>query len=193
MKQNLLTTDDILKLKAIVLYIVNKCGEIDIYHLLKIIYFADREHYAQWGTRLTADNYCAMENGPVASNLYDALKAVTSNKFHLKGDSELHLIADSLYKVDQEFNYFIGAKEPADMDELAASDITCLNHSIEENLKSTFGELSKKSHDEAWLTAYTYKKNSIIDTLLMAKAGGASEDTLNYIRENEEINSMLAI
>lgn len=36
-----LTTDDILKLKAITLYIVNKCGVADIFHILKILYFAD--------------------------------------------------------------------------------------------------------------------------------------------------------
>ena len=41
-----LTTDEILKLKAVALYVINKFEAIDILPLFKIIYFADREHYA---------------------------------------------------------------------------------------------------------------------------------------------------
>ena len=99
-----LTTDDILKLKAITLYIVNKCGVADIFHILKILYFADRAHYAEWGTRLSEDTFCAMDNGPVASHLYNALKDVTG-KEKLPAGSPLKIISDSLYQADPMFEY----------------------------------------------------------------------------------------
>ncbi|WP_277121534.1 Panacea domain-containing protein [Bacteroides ndongoniae] len=186
-----LTTDDILKLKAITLYIVNKCGVADIFHILKILYFADRAHYAEWGTRLSEDTFCAMDNGPVASHLYNALKDVTG-KEKLPAGSPLKIISDSLYQADPMFEYYISAREEADMDELSASDIACLDRSIAENKEQAFGELSKRSHDQAWQEAYGRKKNAPMNPLLMAEAGGASKETLEFIKENAEFDQMIA-
>ena len=186
-----LTTDDILKLKAITLYIVNKCGVADIFHILKILYFADRAHYAEWGTRLSEDTVCAMDNGPVASHLYNALKDVTG-KEKLPAGSPLKIISDSLYQADPMFEYYISAREEADMDELSASDIACLDRSIAENKEQAFGELSKRSHDQAWQEAYGRKKNAPMNPLLMAEAGGASKETLEFIKENAEFDQMIA-
>ena len=42
----MMTTDDMLKLKAVTLYILKQCGELDFIHLFKILYFAERQHYA---------------------------------------------------------------------------------------------------------------------------------------------------
>jgi hypothetical protein len=186
-----LTTDDILKLKAITLYIVNKCGVADIFHILKILYFADRAHYAEWGTRLSEDTFCAMDNGPVASHLYNALKDVTG-KEKLPAGSPLKIISDSLYQADPMFEYYISAREEADMDELSASDVACLDRSIAENKEQAFGELSKRSHDQAWQEAYGRKKNAPMNPLLMAEAGGASKETLEFIKENAEFDQMIA-
>lgn len=186
-----LTEDDVYKLKAIALYIVNECGIIDIFHILKILYFADREHYALWGTRLTNDTFCAMENGPVASNLYDVLKEVTGKKF-LKKDSLLKVISGALYLSDPMYENYVAAREKPDMDELSVSDIECLDKSIAENKDKPFGILSKESHDIAWSDAYKRKVNSEMDPLLMARAGGASDETLNFIKENNEFDRMIA-
>ena len=187
-----LTHDDILKLKAIALYIVNQCGTVDIFHILKILYFADRAHYAEWGTRLSNDTFCAMDNGPVASHLYNALKDVTG-KEPLRAGSPLKMISDALYQADPLYENYVCAREKADMDELSASDIECLDRSIAENKGQGFGALSQKSHDRAWQEAYARQKNSEMDPLLMAEAGGASEETLEFIKENREFDRLLAI
>lgn len=184
-----LTHDDILKLKAIVLYIVNQCGTVDIFHILKILYFADRAHYAEWGTRLSNDTFCAMDNGPVASHLYNALKDVTGKK-PLRAGSPLKMISDALYQAAPLYENYVCAREKADMDELSASDIECLDRSIAENKGQGFGALSQKSHDRAWQEAYTRQKNSEMDPLLMAEAGGASEETLEFIKENREFDRL---
>ena len=49
----MMTNDDIAKLKAAALYVLNKCGETDFIHLFKILYFAERSHYAKYGKHLT--------------------------------------------------------------------------------------------------------------------------------------------
>lgn len=63
------------RLVEIVLYVLNKTGELDYYTLLKTIYFAELKHLAKWGQRITADDVCAMPYGPVLSHLLDAIKS----------------------------------------------------------------------------------------------------------------------
>ena len=36
----MMTTDDMLKLKAVTLYILKQCGELDFIHLFKILYLS---------------------------------------------------------------------------------------------------------------------------------------------------------
>ncbi len=52
------------RLVEIVLYVLNKTGELDYYTLLKTIYFAELKLLAKWGQRITADDVCAMPYCP---------------------------------------------------------------------------------------------------------------------------------
>lgn len=79
-----LTLDEMLKLKAAVLYVINKCGVIDYFHLFKILYFADRAHYAHYGRRIIQDTFCALQKGPVPSTLFDAIKIATNQTTAIK-------------------------------------------------------------------------------------------------------------
>lgn len=181
-----LTYDELLKLKAVVLYIVNKCVEVDYLHIFKILYFADREHFAKYGRRIIDDTYCALPKGPVPSFLFDALK--NSNSYKGK---EHKIISDSLYNPDPTYYYIFSAREQADMDELSVSDIECLDKSIEENKDIVPKELSMKSHDFAWQEAWDKKQSSPINNISIAKAGGANSAMLEYINENEYIDALI--
>jgi|WetSurMetagenome_2_1015567.scaffolds.fasta_scaffold33933_3 uncharacterized phage-associated protein len=185
-----LTHDEILKLKAVVLYIVNKCSEIDYFHLFKIIYFADRMHYATYGRRIIQDTFCALPKGPVPSQLYDAIKDAIG-KQPLENDSNLKLISNSLTSSDETYPFILNATEQPDMDELSKSDINMLDKSIFEYKDIEMQELSDKSHDFAWESAVKISPNSPMDPILIAKAGGASEGTIAFIRENEYIDKIL--
>lgn len=184
-----MTQDDILKLKAVALYVIDKCKGIDYFHLFKIIYFADREHYAVYGRRIIQDTFCALKNGPVPSNLYDAVKGVIGKEDI--GDSPLRIISNAIESNDPDYDYIITAKEKPDMDELSKSDIEMLDKSIGENLNLPFNILSEKSHDIAWQTANAKHPTSEIDPILMARAAGASDATMDYIRQNEELDQVL--
>ena len=51
---NRMSAEDIAKLKAVALYVLDKCGETDFIHLFKIIYFAERNletDYKQIGSK----------------------------------------------------------------------------------------------------------------------------------------------
>lgn len=185
-----LTNDELLKLKAVVLYIVNKCEAIDYFHLFKILYFADKAHYAKYGRRIIHDTYCAFKNGPVPSKLYDALKIVTHRATGCN-NSSLKIIIDALYQADSDYDYVISAKEKPDMDELSRTDVECLNKSINENRSLSFPELSNKSHDEAWQKAWNKRQNSPLDEITIAKAGGADSSMLEYIKESDLIDALI--
>ena len=103
-----LTTDEILKLKAVVLYVIKKCHSIDYFHLFKIIYFADREHYATYGRRIICDTFCALPKGPVPSFLYDAIKVLLNED---KTSKDLNIISNALSANDSVYKFILSAKE----------------------------------------------------------------------------------
>lgn len=165
---------DIEKAKSAILYIAEKVGEIDFLRVFKILYFAEQEHLAKYGRPIVGDTYYAMKNGPVPSFIYDALKYARGNgTYSSKFDSIVNAITI-------QSNYTFIAKENADLDELSVSDIACLDKSIEENKNIEFGILSDKSHDSAWESA---DRDDAIDTIAIAKAGGANDEMLKYIEE----------
>ena len=60
------------KAVEVILYIAEQCP--DKYHLLKILYFADKDHLAKYGRFICGDAYIAMGLGPVPSGTYDLVK-----------------------------------------------------------------------------------------------------------------------
>ncbi len=185
---NRMSADDIAKLKAVALYVLDKCGETDFIHLFKIIYFAERNLYAKYGQHLVKDSFVAMEHGPVPSNLYDALKLMNGKG----GNKIVKPISDALLPAGGECAwFFVKAKEKPDMDELSPAEIKALDEAIAEYKNLDTMTLSELSHDTAWHSAWDAKHNAIMSSLSIAKAGDASEDFLDYLREQEAINSLL--
>ena len=63
------------------LFVANRVQRKDFHKIFKVIYFADRQHLADWGRPITGDTYIAMEAGPVPSRLYDMLKIVRGDSY----------------------------------------------------------------------------------------------------------------
>jgi len=186
-----MTEEDILKLKAVTLYVLEKCGETDYIHLFKILYFAERQHYAHYGQHLINDKFYALPKGPVPSFLYDAVKVASGLKKHHNGDS-LDVISSALAHGEGECQYYyISGKENPDMEELSRADIKSLDEAIALCKDEDSNTLSSMSHDEAWSSAYKTHANSEMDSLLMAKAGGATNGFIEYIAEQEKLNRVL--
>lgn len=182
---------DVLKLKAVVLYILQKCGEIDYIHLFKILYFAEKKHYTYWGQHLIKDSFYAMEKGPVPSFIYDAVKVASGVK--TSKNKQLHILADSLSHGDAECQYYyIRGKEEPDMDWLSEVEVETLDEVIDTLKGIDSATLSSMSHDEAWKEAFYNPNSSKMDSLLIAKAGGASEDFIEYLKEEKLIDEVLA-
>lgn len=181
--------EDVLKLKAVVLYVLSKSEELDFIHLFKIIYFAERTQYATYGQHLVKDSFCALEKGPVPSFLYDAVKMVTSGVPSILPN--ITLLTDALKPGSGECYYMVSAKETPDMEEISEAEIEALDASYAENIGKDVKSISKDSHDEAWTSAWEKGHNSPMESLMIAKAGGASDDFLKYIEETEHLNALI--
>ena len=177
------------KLTEIVLYILNKTNGLDYYHVFKVIYFANIAHLAKYGFRMTTDEFCALPDGPVPSILYNCIK----DDVHC--DKELEaMIEKSVAKGNDDAYYMLTAKRQANMDYLSEVDVEEIDKSIDENAYLPYGELRTKSHGKEWERAYhnTKQGRKIMDVIGMAKDGMASDEMLEYIKENLAIEEALA-
>ena len=144
----------------------------DFHKIFKIFYFADKKHIAKYGRPIVGDYYVAMKNGPVPSHLYDILKAAKGN-----GEACVRDAYSALFEVK---GYYVRPLTDPDMDEMAESEIECLNESIAENKKKNFQALTDESHDEAYELADRDNRISFRD---IAKAAGASNTMIKYMSE----------
>lgn len=179
-----MTVDDTLKIKAALLYVIEKTGGLTPFFISKIFYFANEKHLARYGRAVINDDFCAMLFGPVPSFTYDALKIANGKNVYISDNHKI--ISDSILVYQGKI---IKPKESPDMDELSKSDIECLDEAIKENIKLNFRELSSKSHDNAWKEAFERSNASKIDKLSMARSAGANEAMIEYIKENDNINN----
>ena len=175
-------SDRISKISAAAKYVLIKGGAMDIYHLVKILYFAEREHYANYGIHLLPDNFVAMNYGPVPTLLYDAIKIARTDI----DAYPQNILASQLAKSFVVKGELLAAAGEIDMDELSRAEIQALDRSIAENKNKKFDLLRDQSHDIAWRTAWETKNNSLMNEFLIAKAGGASDDFIDYMRECRE-------
>ena len=134
--------DKIKTLNAL-LYVANRVQRKDFHKIFKIIYFADRQHLADWGRPITGDTYIAMEAGPVPSRLYDMLKIV-------RGDSYMP-DSEGLGRYFQVENWmYVNPLQDADLNKLSANEQEALSEAINKYSSLSYDEIKEKSHDVAW-------------------------------------------
>lgn len=182
-----MTPFDKRKLTEIVLYILNKTKGLDYYHVFKIIYFANVQHLVEYGFPMVSDEFCALPDGPVPTDLYNCIKG------DAYCDKELHdMLKESVSKGADDAYYMLEAKRKANMDYLSEADIKALDCSIAENANLPFGVLRTKSHGKEWSRAFHSQGRKVMDVVGMAKDANASDDMVEYIKENLAIESALS-
>ena len=124
------------RIKEVLLYILSKTGVVDYYHLMKILYLAERQHLAKWGEKITTDDYYALPHGPVPTRIYDALKAVK--------DGHGGFLAD-VVTVEKDQPNVMPLREP-DMGYLSKSEVEALDNAITKNIVKSFAELEQSQN-----------------------------------------------
>ena len=131
-------------------YLSSKKPNIDHYHMVKIIFYADKMHLNKYGRPILGDNYIKMHAGPVPSYVLDIINLndmVVESEVLDKTINSLGIIQDYKRKL-------ISPKRSADLLEFSDSDIECLDAAFEVYEKKTGEELYTESHKErAWIEA----------------------------------------
>ena len=184
------TTDQILKIKATVLYVLGQMPQgVDYIHLFKILYFAQQKHLVTYGMPLMEDTFCAKKHGPVPTLTYKVLKASESGQTFEQKEMQEYLSAVRVELRDG--HQMVMAIQKADMDELSKSDVLVLDECIERLRNIDAFDLSDLSHDKAWLkakrTADRTGEDAKIPLYDIADAGGATKEMLGVIRERQWI------
>lgn len=176
------------KIVEVVLYILNKTGGIDFYHVFKIIYFAEMKHLAKWGHRILSDDLCALEYGPVPTMLYDAVKGKNA-----RNTSLADMLKENTRFAGKDAPNVLLPEAPANMNYISKSEKEALDESIAENAHLTFGQLKDKSHDNAWYEAY-HRMNgtNIISPITMLEVMKADKSIIDYVKEQMELSDELA-
>ena len=155
------------------LYVANRVQRKDFHKIFKIIYFADRQHLADWGRPITGDTYIAMEAGPVPSRLYDMLKIV-------RGDSYLPDM-EGLGKYFQVENWmYVRPLQDADLNKLSANEQEALSKAIEKYAALSYDEIKEKSHDVAWRST---ARDFLISWDNIAREAGLDEVEVACLRD----------
>jgi uncharacterized phage-associated protein len=131
--------------------IASRMPGVTQYYICKIIFFADREHFLDWGRPITGDRFVAMEHGPVPSFTYDLLK---------NGSGQPDEVIDDLsarIRIENSGNKIcVFSKNVNDFGCLSKSDLDYLETAIVEYGRKSFGELKALSHkDQAYESAWS--------------------------------------
>lgn len=183
------TDIQIAKIKAVILYIMQSFSDgIDYIKLFKILYFAQQEYLVRYGKVIVEDSFRALKHGPVPTYTYKALQIAEGKP--LIGDFD-----DFLQDFDVRDKKVFTNSKP-NMDFISGTEKCCLDESIAKYKDTDPYDLSVLSHDSAWQEAIMRiqddpQKNfmSLID---IARAGNASVEMVDYIREKQILKNALA-
>ena len=125
-----------------IVFLANKKPGIHIYHVAKILFFADKMHVNKYGRPVTGDTYIKMPYGPVPSGIRDL---ITKNTWLSPKQSQG--VQDSL-EIDDKANYKMTAKRSANLDYFSKSDIDALEISFDKYAELSFDELYNITHSE---------------------------------------------
>lgn len=182
------STEQILKIKATVLYVLSHSPQgMDYIHLFKIMYFAQQRHLVTYGSPLMEDTFMALKHGPVPSLTYKVIRASEQNGHF--DETVMQDFCTSLTVKNVDGRPIVYAAADCDLEEFSKSDIAVLDACIKDYWSVGSFDLSDLSHDLAWKrarrTAERTGESAKLPLFDIAEAGGASKGMLQVIRERQ--------
>jgi hypothetical protein len=131
------------KAKAAAAYLIERSGgSVDMFFLIKMLYYADRTALVEWGNSITGDSFASLRKGPIVSDIYNFLKDPVPRP--LQGPEEA------------EWRQYFGKKgngvsllKTVDTDVLSDRELEVLERSrkIIKNLKNTGNSVAEWLHE----------------------------------------------
>lgn len=145
-------------------------NDIDLYHIAKVIFYAEKQHINQYGRPIIGDKYICGKDGPFPSKIRDLIQ----NTVYLSG-KDLEEISRA-FKVSKDEYPKVNALRDPDMDVFSESDIECILESFKKYGHMSFAELRKLTHDE--LCYYQSMRDQEIDYSLLIDDQNINKDEI---------------
>ncbi len=161
-----------------VLYLANKKPNIDHYHVVKTLFYADKEHLNKYGRPIIGDTYIRMKCGPVPSEVLDI---INFNSFKFSSEF-FNKILKSFIVTQNGKEKLISPLREANIDLFSESDIECLDTAFDFCKDKTFKDLFDITHKEkAWESA---EENKDMDyELLIQDDNPNKEDIIEDLKQ----------
>ncbi len=121
-----------------ILWLANAQPDIDIYHIVKAVYFAEVEHLNQWGRPIVGDEYRADTYGPLGRTIYGLLRNDPLEQLALGSNGPLPFIIGPRWTVR--------AGRDANEAVLSESDVEALRHGLDHVREMSFDALVEETH-----------------------------------------------
>ncbi len=134
-------------IEAIVWLAQEKPG-IGVFHVAKVLFYADKAHLQQYARPILGDTYIAMEHGPVPSGVHDL---IDRNSFL---DPDLLEATSEAIEVKRDGYPQIIVQRPPNLKLFSETDLQCLRWALDRYGDLPFGRLRDLTHRErAWVEA----------------------------------------
>lgn len=172
------------KIVEAVLFLIEEAAkagdQLSQYEIVKALFQADTQHLNTYGRPVTFDNYVAMENGPVASEAYEMLKATYN-----WGALGLDACPWSARSTGPKTNAY-SSRRAANLRLLSPSDQDVLREGLEFVRTNGFGGVRDATHEHrAWKRAWedrgAKRANPMDYTLLYDNPDPEAVEDLAYV------------
>ncbi|MGA8551122.1 MAG: Panacea domain-containing protein, partial [Stellaceae bacterium] len=137
---------DTAKALEVILWLASSRPGIDVYHVVKCAYYADKRHLNAYGRPIAGDWYEADQYGPKGQCVYGLMRGRPIEVLALENNGRIPLTVTEHYIV-------IPEREP-NVSRLSDSDRDALSWALTEYADLSFDELLELSHrEEAYLKA----------------------------------------
>ena len=153
------------KLLEMIVFIANLAGDegVDIYHLAKIFFYAEKRHLNRYLRPIVGDVYIKMEYGPAPSAVLDLI-----NRNEMKIDQGLIESAKAALRVtkNERGHKWIRAKRQSNEDYFSESDKETIRQAYKYCAARSFDTLTQEGHQElAWQKAVDGREMDYADLI----------------------------
>ena len=161
----------------VVVWLANEKPGIDIYHIGKCIFYAEKLHLNKYARPIIGDTYQKGKYGPFPSTIRDIIQqsAEWLDPDHLQESTKAIRVVNKPHATPL-------PNRPANTDLLSKTDIECLSEALEDVGDLSFDELKKQTHEEeCFLSAI--KNNEIDYGLLIDEDNPLRPEIIEEMRE----------
>ena len=165
-----------------ILWLANKKPGIDIYHIGKIIFYAEKKHLNKYAMPIIGDEYHNGDFGPFPSTIRDMIQKTWIDMEMLSVVSDAFNVEDTPYATPK-------PKRKPDLGFFSETDIECLENALKICGPMSFDELKNKAHDE--LCYLNTPQNKTVDYAALIESDNPLRDEI--IEEMEQTHRYAVI